>query len=124
MSKHHSLVNEQLDAEDYADEYADDQSWRDHRDAAKARGEWVEKETKKKSAAAAAPKPKPKPAPKVVVKAEPKVETQKEETPFIVDKEPILEAVDDWEAAMDALDAHVSAQEAKKADQAAKLNQR
>ena len=108
MSKYSKskLVDEELDA----CEYADDDAYYEHIKETRVKQNKPEKEaTVKKVPKPSGPKPPPKPkavAPKVAP-----VELVKPKEEFI---EPVLETVDDWEAAMDALDAHVSAQEAQK----------
>lgn len=104
MSKAKYLVDDEMDALDYADEYVYEEYKRDEKQKAKEEG----REEKVK-----APKPKPKAAPKPVASAPKKltavVKTALEPTED--DFLPVLEAVDDWEAAMDNLDAFVSKQE-------------
>ena len=99
------LVDEELDAREYADEDAYYEQLRETR--------VKENKPEKQVIVTKPPKPsgpKPPPKPKVAVLNVIPVEETKEE--FV---EPVLETVDDWETAMDALDAHVSAQEAQKA---------
>ena len=97
------LVDEEIDAR----EYADDDAYYEHIKETRVKQNKPEKDVVNKTPKPSGPKPPPKPkavAPKVVP-----VEAPKEEF-----TEPVLETVDDWETAMDALDAHVSAQEAQK----------
>jgi hypothetical protein len=101
-----SLVDDELDAWEYADEHADYQQWEETQ--VKEGKEIVQEKPKEESKAKeSAPTPEKKP----VVKEE-IVEPIEEE------KEPILEQYDDWEAAMDALEAKVSYDEEKKAKMA------
>jgi hypothetical protein len=106
MSKAKYLVDDEMDALDYADEYVYEEYKRDEKQKAKEEG----REEKVK-----APKPKAQAAP---VPKKPKAQAQpvakRPPTPTPLDDDftaPVLEAVDDWEAAMDNLDAFVSKQE-------------
>jgi hypothetical protein len=110
-NKHNNLVDDNWGATEYADEYYDDEDWK-------------EPDAKPLVAAAADPNAQPKAEPKAVVKTseKPKAEPKPKAAapvraptpPPFEEKEPILEVVDDWEAAMDALENHMSAQEEKK----------
>lgn len=101
------LVFEEIDAEEYADE----DSYYEYVKETRVKENKPEKEVVEKPKEAKLQTQKTKPVPMIVQKS---VElTVKEEV--IEEKEPILETVDDWEAAMDALDAHVSALEEQKA---------
>lgn len=108
--KGHYLVDDELDAWEYADEYVETENWKEKKRVAKEKGEDVEDE----KPAATVPKPKPAPKPKPVAKPAPAAPPPPppEELPEFL--EPKLETFDDWEAAMDALDNHISAQEEKK----------
>jgi hypothetical protein len=106
-----SLVDDELDAYDYAEEDASYQRWEETQ---VKENKLVEQEKEKeKEKPKAAPQPKPKPTPEV--KQLPEV---KKEDEMIFVKEELeveLEQFDDWEAAMDALDAKISKEEEKKA---------
>ena len=103
-------VDEELDAVDYADYDAENEGYNEYL----VKNNITVKPKAKPATVAPKPpppkpepKPKPKPASKVVPLVEDEVELRKGfET---------LEAVDDWEAAMDALDKAVSAEEEKRA---------
>jgi len=109
MPKGRNLVDDEIDAWDYADQYVEEQAWKEKKRIAKESGEGVDEMpvavTKPKAAAPKLKAPAPPPPPP------PPAEEALEE-------EPILEAVDDWEAAMDALEAHVSKQEEIRAKEA------
>ena len=100
-----SLVDQELDAVDYADNY----------------------ETyEEKAAAKPKPSTKPPPAPKLKEDGKPKPKPvarpgtpppPKEEEILPFQAPPVLETFDDWEAAMDALDKQISYEEEQKAKQ-------
>ncbi len=107
-----SLVDDHIDAWDYAEEDAEYERWEEKQ----------VKENKlsvtvaiKPQTEAAAPKLE-EPKPQVQKAEEPKPSTQEGE-PFVVKEEleTELEQFDDWEAAMDALEAKISKEEEKKA---------
>ncbi len=109
MPKGRDLVDDEMDAWDYADRYVEEEAWQERKRIAKESGEEVEP-----ARSGAAPKQKPQPKPQAAEK--PKLQPQPKPevaapTPEDDLEEPVLEAVDDWEAAMDALEAHVSKQE-------------
>jgi hypothetical protein len=111
-NKHNNLVDDNWGATEYADEYyEDDEGWQE---PSKAVAKTVAEPN-------AEPKPKPKAEPKPTPKEEPKPKAgpiaKPPPPPPFEEEEPILEAVDDWEAAMDALETHMSAQEEKKVAQ-------
>ena len=109
-----SLVDDELDAYDYAEEDAGYQRWEETQ---VKEGKEIPKEEKPKE-------------PKVKEPKEPKPQEEKPilETPVEPPEEPPveeeieLEQFDDWEQAMDALEAKVSQEEAKKAAQRVNLN--
>lgn len=118
-----NLVDDELDSWEYADEYAEEENWKDSRHAAKMRGEEEEPPTPTELA-----KPKPKPntvVPKAMsdppAKPQPKPAPAAPPTPpaSFVEPEPVLETVDDWEAAMDALDAYETRKEEIRVKEAA-----
>ncbi len=107
------LVHEELDAVDYADYDAQEEGYSEY--LVKNN---ISQEKPKPKPATVPPKP---PAPKPQAKPQPRVATK---TVSMVEEEPefqkgfeALEVVDDWEAAMDALDKAVSAEEEKRAAQ-------
>jgi hypothetical protein len=109
-NKHNNLVDDNWGATEYADEYYENEDWQDSKEKAPL-------------AKKAAPKPAeslPKPAQKVKdAAAKPKAVQTRNPTPPpskpVEHVEPLLETCDNWEDAMDALEAHISAQEEKKA---------
>lgn len=109
-NKHNNLVDDNWGATEYADEYYDDdEGWQEpNKAAAKTKVENTESKAEPKPALKAPPKKKEESKPVAKPVAKPP-------TPRPFEEEPILEAVDDWEAAMDALENHMSAQEEKKA---------
>jgi outer membrane biosynthesis protein TonB len=103
------FVDDEIDAWDYAEEDAAYERW---------------EETQVKENKPIEKTPKPKAAPKQQEKPQEKSKeepTQTEEVPppQKEEEEPVLEQFDDWEAAMDALDAKISHEEAKKASERA-----
>lgn len=108
-----SLVDDHIDAWDYAEEDAQYERWE-------------EKQVKEnKLPVSVAPKPQSEPVAPKLEEPKPQVKKKVEEPKasteeLFVDKEELeeLEQFDDWEAAMDALDAKVSKEEEKKAKMA------
>ena len=108
-----SRVDDELDAVDYADYEAENEMYREYL----VKNNIQEEKPKPKPSTAApkplAAKPQPKPQPRLATKVVPVVEDE----PEIQKGFETLEVVDDWEAAMDALDKAVSAEEEKRAAQ-------
>jgi hypothetical protein len=103
-----SLVDDALDAWEYADEDADYQRWEETQ--VKEGKEIIQekpKELLKEGQTAPTPSSEKRPIVKEEAVQEPTVEI-----------EPVLEQFDDWEAAMDALEAKISYDEEKKAKMA------
>lgn len=100
-----SLVDDQLDAYDYAEEDAEYQRWEETQ---VKEGKVIPKEEEKPT-----PQTQPKPQSEPVEKSKPTEKSKPE--PVEEEKEPVLEQFDDWEAAMDALEAKISYDEEKKA---------
>ena len=113
MSKYSkNLLLEEMDAEEYAEEDAYYEAQDENR--VKENRPKLTPVAKQAPKPQPLPQPKPKPAPpKPALERKTEFEELK---PFV---EPVLETVDDWEAAMDALDAHVSAIEEQKVAQRA-----
>jgi hypothetical protein len=107
MSKSKYLVDDEMDALDYADEYVYEEYKKDEKQKAKEEGR--EEKVKAPKPKVAVPKAAPKPLASVPKKLTAVVKAALE--PVENDFFPVLEAVDDWEAAMDNLDAFVSKQE-------------
>jgi len=106
-----NLVDDHIDAWDYAEEDAEYERWE-------------EKQVKEnKLPVSVAPKPQSEPVAPKLEESKPQVQKKVEEPKastekLFIDKEEELEQFDDWEAAMDALDAKVSKEEEKKAKMA------
>ncbi len=115
MPKGRDLVDDEMDAWDYADRYVEEEAWQERKRIAKESGEEVEPA---RAGAAAKQKPQPKPQAAEKPKPQPQPQPQPQPKPEVAAptpeddlEEPVLEAVDDWEAAMDALEAYGSKQE-------------
>jgi hypothetical protein len=91
-----------------AEEYAEEEAYYQHEAEKRA------KENKPKEEVNNKPKPK-KAVQKQITPVAAKEIKNEEPEEYFQEKHVELETVDDWEAAMDALDAHVSATEAQKA---------
>lgn len=105
-----SMVDDELDAYDYAEEDSSYQRWEETQ---VKENKPIEQE-KEKEKPKAAPQPKPKPTPEI--KQAPEVKEEDDERGYVKQElEEELEQFDDWEAAMDALDAKISKEEEKKA---------
>lgn len=99
-----SLVDDQLDAYDYAEEDAEYQRWEETQ---VKEGKVVPKEEKPTTQTQPKPQSEPEEKSKPTEKSKPES--------FEEEKEPVLEQFDDWEAAMDALEAKICYDEEKKA---------
>lgn len=104
------IVVDELDAWDYAAEDAEFQHWEE---TLVKEGKEIPT-TKGKPEPTSTPDEKPK---KVVKTKEASSVTPREPVVDLTEEEIVLEPVDDWEAAMDALDAKVAQEEAKKSQQ-------
>lgn len=109
-----NLVDDELDAYDYAEEDAGYQRWEETQ---VKEGKEIPKEEKPKDQKDTKVLKEPKPQLK---EEKPALEVPPVEPP--AEEEIELEQFDDWEQAMDALEAKVSQEEAKKAAQRVNLN--